>query len=137
MQSLPELAKEIATRAHEGQFRRDGQTPYITHPAKVVERVGDNEQLIAVAWLHDVLEDTTTSSDMLLEQGIPREVVRAVELLTKTPGIPYAEYLQGIAAHPLAAPAKIADMLANLSDNPTRQQIRKYAAGLLVLVPEA
>ena len=33
--NLTEKALEIATRAHNGQFRRDGKTPYISHPVAV------------------------------------------------------------------------------------------------------
>lgn len=37
--NLAEKALEIATKAHEGQFRRDGKTKYITHPIAVSEIV--------------------------------------------------------------------------------------------------
>lgn len=59
MHPLIELAREIATESHVGQFRRDGVTPYIDHPAAVVTRVGSDLRMIAVVWLHDVLEDTS------------------------------------------------------------------------------
>lgn len=45
MKSLLEIATEIAEKAHEGQFRRDGVTPYISHPVAVKE--------IVKKWLDD------------------------------------------------------------------------------------
>lgn len=136
MKSIVELAREIATNAHDGQFRRDGLTPYICHPESVASRVGPDEQMQAAAWLHDVIEDTSETSTSLLEKGIPHEVVTAVGLLTHGDDTPYPEYLKAIKDNAIACQVKIADMLSNLADNPSNKQIRKYAAGLLVLVPE-
>jgi len=60
---LADRAREFATKAHEGVFRRYGDdVPYITHPQHVAERVaqlnGKTEFMVAAAWLHDVVEDT-------------------------------------------------------------------------------
>ena len=55
-----DYAKEFATKIHEGQFRADGVTPFIRHPARVaelVERNGGDEREVCVAWLHDVFEE--------------------------------------------------------------------------------
>lgn len=134
MHNLTELAREIATQAHDGQYRRDGVTPYINHPAAVVSRVGSDPHSIAAAWLHDVLEDTSETRASLLEKGIPPEVVHAVVLLTKSDGLPYDDYLNLILTDVIATRVKIADMLSNLADGPTEKQIRKYATGLLRLV---
>ena len=51
-----ELAQSIAVAAHKGQVDKAGM-PYIEHPAHVASGVqGDAAK--AVAWLHDVVEDT-------------------------------------------------------------------------------
>jgi len=69
--SLIEIAKKIATNAHEGQTRKYTGEPYIKHPERVAARVEkaiigmknegchfvEPEILIASAWLHDVPED--------------------------------------------------------------------------------
>lgn len=66
-----QLALEIATEAHNGQFRSDKKTPYITHPIAVAEAVfksfnnlGDVNPLFyfryiakGIAHVHDVVED--------------------------------------------------------------------------------
>jgi (p)ppGpp synthase/HD superfamily hydrolase len=130
-----EKIRLIATTAHHGQFRRDGVTPYIKHPEAVVTRV-DAEDINAqmVAWLHDVLEDTELTANQLRSMLVPDAVVTAVELMTHPDGEPYEIYLTRIKANPLATKVKIADMLTNLADTPTEQQIRKYAHGLLFLL---
>ena len=65
---------------------------------------------------------------------MPDSVISAVELLRKTDGVSYNEYLLGIRSNWIAKKVKVADMLHNLSDQPTEKQILKYARGLIVLL---
>ncbi len=127
------LAERIATAAHAGQFRRGGKTPYIEHPKSVVSRVGSDPDAQIVAWLHDVVEDTGVDLDELREKGIPARCLEAIRLVTKVEGIGYEPYLDKIAESPLATKVKIADMISNLADNPSRKQLKKYARGLVIL----
>jgi (p)ppGpp synthase/HD superfamily hydrolase len=127
-------AQLIATKAHAGQTRRDGCTPYIKHPEAVAARVS-SAKAKAVAWLHDVLEDCDVDEESLRKEQFDEEIIQAVSLLTKRDGLTEAQYLAGIKGNELASEVKIADMLANLSDSPTRTQIRRYATMLLELVP--
>lgn len=55
----------FAQNAHRGQFRKYDQkhVPYIIHPARVaaavMEEIPDHTlEMVAAAWLHDVVEDT-------------------------------------------------------------------------------
>lgn len=62
-------AAAFARRAHEGQRRKYTARPYIEHPARVAGRVAAHpratEAMVAAAFLHDVVEDTThTSADI-------------------------------------------------------------------------
>lgn len=59
----PEVDKAFwyAVKAHKGQKRKDGKTPYIEHPVEVAEIVGTittDPRVISAALLHDVVEDT-------------------------------------------------------------------------------
>jgi len=123
------LAENIAREAHEGQTRRDGETPYITHPEAVASRV-DSPDLKVIAWLHDVIEDTPLTAKDLIDKGIKEDHVEAVLLLTKKKGVPNIEYWGLIKENPLARKVKVADMLTNLADDPTDHQIENYAKGL-------
>ena len=54
-------AKHLAELFHEGQTRADKVTPYIEHPKKVaefVEKFGGDDEAIALAWVHDILEES-------------------------------------------------------------------------------
>ena len=128
-------AVSIATVAHKGQFRRDGITPYIQHPKKTASFLGEDDiEGRAVAWLHDTLEDTQLTSDNLISKNIPKHLVDAIDILTKKPDQPYDLYLELVKMNKISRRVKIADMMANLSDNPTKKQINKYLKGLKFLL---
>lgn len=60
---LVERARVFATAAHASvsQLRKYTNEPYIVHPAEVVSIVASrphNSEMLAAAWLHDVVEDT-------------------------------------------------------------------------------
>jgi len=131
-------AEQIARVAHAKQFRRDGVTPYITHPAAVVQKLAqETDEVKSVAWLHDVLEDTQYTADDLRRSGVDEKVVDAVVRLTHIKDQSYWSYLKGVRENELSRKVKVADMLHNLSDSPTRNQIKKYARGLLVLLAKS
>jgi len=134
MNEVVRRAAELARVLHDGQYRRDGVTPYIRHPEAVASRVAGDFMAEAAAWLHDVLEDTAATEETLREAQIPEEVIMCVVKLTNQGTMGYDRYLAQIRADPLAKKVKIADMLSNLSDHPTNRQIVKYARGLLVLL---
>lgn len=80
-------AASFAARAHKGQNRKDGRTPYTAHPfrvAMVIRHVFscDDEVCIAAGLLHDTIEDTGTDYDDILED-FGREVADCVAAMTK------------------------------------------------------
>ena len=65
--SLMVRAAETATVAHSGQLRRSGE-PYITHPiavAGIVADLGLDAQTVAAALLHDAVEDTGVTNEII------------------------------------------------------------------------
>ena len=69
---LFQRACAFAARAHDGHRRKDGRTPYISHPFRVAMIVRDvfgcaDQETLAAAVLHDTLEDTRTDFDDLAE----------------------------------------------------------------------
>ena len=73
MGEILDCAIIFATKAHEGQLRKGTQIPYILHPMEAAAIVGSmttDEEIIAGAVLHDVVEDTdTTMEDVIAMFG--------------------------------------------------------------------
>ena len=142
--SQTSIAREIAIEAHAGQFRRDGTTPYHTHPEAVAEalaRNGECDNVVAAGWLHDVLEDCPEwDVSRLRMEGINQAVLEAVYRLTKPRGFAgstgdrYMDYIRLVAVNPIARKVKIQDILHNLQSNPKPENVTKYAHALSVLI---
>lgn len=68
--SVFERAIIFATKAHAGAKRKGTGIPYIVHPieaAAIASTMTLNEEILAAAVLHDVLEDTETTAEELEE----------------------------------------------------------------------
>jgi (p)ppGpp synthase/HD superfamily hydrolase len=76
------LAILIATKAHYKQKQRNG-SPYILHPLHVMSKIEPygNYTMMTVAILHDVVEDTEYTYQMLSEEGISELVITSLKLL--------------------------------------------------------
>jgi len=88
--ALVEKAFDVANKAHATQTRSSGE-PYITHPITVAHIVLDMQldcQSVMAALLHDVLEDTNTSREELVD-AFGDEVTSIVDGLSK---LNYLEY---------------------------------------------
>jgi len=73
--STLQRAIEIATEAHLGQFDKAGKE-YIGHPLRVMEMgVTEEEKIVGV--LHDIVEDTDWTFEMLEDEGFSQEVIAA------------------------------------------------------------
>ena len=110
-QSQSEKAYEIAKKAHLGQIDKAGED-YIKHPEKVASFVNSDEEK-AVAYLHDVIEDTELTLEDLREYGFSEEVLEAVDVITKKKGQDYQTYLYSVKENKLARVVKLADLRHN------------------------
>ena len=91
--SIIEKAMQLALEAHEGQTRKDSDTPYITHPVAVallVARYGFSETVIASALVHDVLEDTDVTYERLAAE-LGESIAHMVLSLTHNNALPWEE----------------------------------------------
>ena len=84
--NIVEKARIFATQKH-GEIdhrRKYTNEPYINHPAAVVDilrSINHSDTMLAVAWLHDTVEDTnTTYTEILNNFGV--EVLAGVDWLT-------------------------------------------------------
>jgi (p)ppGpp synthase/HD superfamily hydrolase len=117
---LVALCDAIAAAAHAGQVDKSG-APYVEHPRRVAARCKESRAK-AAALLHDVLEDCPEwTTSRLIAAGVPDDVVDAVVVLSKQPGVTTADYLKRIALNPLALRVKLAD----IADNTDPQRMAK------------
>lgn len=125
MKRLWQDAASFAARAHQGQVRKDGRTPYAAHPFRVAMTVRDvfgcaDEVCLAAALLHDVIEDTGADYEDIAERfGEP--VAACVAALTKDMRLPEPQreraYDDALArADWRARLIKLADVYDNLCD---------------------
>jgi (p)ppGpp synthase/HD superfamily hydrolase len=70
---LIEKSLEIALNAYSGQKDKAAKT-YILHPLRVMSRMNTEEEM-AVALLHDVIEDSDFTSGDLLSENMPPAIV--------------------------------------------------------------
>lgn len=92
--SLPlyERAVIFAAAAHQGTTRKGSRIPYLSHPieaAAIVSEMTEDEELIAAAVLHDVVEDTDVTLEEL-EQYFGKRIAHYVgcETEDKRRGLP-------------------------------------------------
>jgi (p)ppGpp synthase/HD superfamily hydrolase len=136
------LAKAInmAMRAHEGQTDKAGM-PYIGHVMRVMQAGRTIDEKI-VGVLHDIVEDTTWTFDMLLEEGFPPHIVDTLRCVTKiSDDEPYEEFIQRVKSNPLAVAVKINDLTDNMDIRRLKtiteadvQRLRKYLKAYRALV---
>lgn len=107
-----EKAIALAAQYHEGQKDKAGE-PYILHVLRVAMAVSTPKARIA-AVLHDILEDTEVTEAQLQEIGFDRDVIVAVQALTKRKGETRLEAAKRAKADPIAREVKLADNTDNL-----------------------
>lgn len=142
MGRLEERAEALARRVHAGQVDKAGVDYVTAHVADVVGRLpGDDELGRTVAWLHDTVEDGPPGTREEVAAAFPPEVLAAVLAITHDPAEPRADYYRRVAADPVAARVKRADIGSNtdparmaLLDPATRERLtEKYRTALHAL----
>ena len=117
-------ALEFSSVAHADQFRRDGKTPYVSHPfavAMILVEADAPEDVVIAGALHDVVEDTGRSLDEIRER-FGEQVAGLVSGVTEDKNIrdwaarkrAYLDHLKSCGNDVKAVSA--ADLLANLTD---------------------
>jgi len=111
--NIIEKSLEIALKAYLGQKDKAGQ-PYILHPLRIMAKM-ETEDEMSVAILHDVIEDSDYTANDLLHEGIPSNVVEAVQLLSKVEGENYDQFVDRVLTNNLASKVKKADIEDNIN----------------------
>jgi (p)ppGpp synthase/HD superfamily hydrolase len=118
--SLIERALKVAVVAHAGQVRKSDGSPYIVHPvmvARMLDRAGFSEEVVAAALVHDVLEDTDVT-EAELRAALGDAVVDIVFGVSEQTELPWEErkqkYIERVASSGEAVMAvSVADKIHN------------------------
>ena len=113
---IEEIAKQYARKYHKGQFRKSTELPYIVHPENVVNYMKqfgvDDEDSLAIAWLHDTLEDTSLTYDEI-QNVFGINIAQGVYLLTRN--VDREEYKKRLSTAPKNIKLiKLCDTLDNI-----------------------
>ncbi|GAB2719926.1 HD domain-containing protein [Comamonas sediminis] len=123
---IVEKARIFATAAHYAidQKRKYTNEPYIHHPKAVVNlllSISENEEVLAAAWLHDIIEDTSIKLETIEEEfGFAvANLVREVTNISRSSDGNRAhrkaiDRTHSAAASPSAKSIKLADIIDNL-----------------------
>jgi (p)ppGpp synthase/HD superfamily hydrolase len=112
-----ESAIALAAMAHSGQTDKGG-APYILHPLRVMLAVPPAPVLQMAAVLHDVVEDNPFFTlERLWIDGYPREVVDALDALTKRRDEDYGVFIERCALNSAARIVKRYDLEDNMNLN--------------------
>lgn len=89
-------ALQIAVEAHFNVLDKGGHS-YILHPLRIAMRLRTHdEELMSIAVLHDVIEDSNITFEDLLAFGFSDRVVSTCRLLTHQKGISYPDYIESL-----------------------------------------
>ena len=124
-------ALEFIVKKHKGQTRRNGD-PYIIHPIRVSQEVAGDE-MKTMALLHDILEDTDTTMEEIGEL-FGHQIAFNIWSLTHSKKESYEDYIARVKIDPRTTAVKIADIVDNLMDSPSENQIKKYTKALCLLI---
>ena len=131
-----EIAEQIARMAHDGQKEESTGADYIHHLERVVALVEtEGEYVKAVAWLHDVLEDTAMTERHLRDAGMSGRIIRAVKTLTRSRGESYKSYIDRVVEQDagLEVVVKVADLRDHLRPNCPEGLRPRYEKALALL----
>lgn len=106
-------AISIASKSFE-KIKDKGGRPYILHCLWVMDRVrhlGDEYMIVAV--LHDLVEDTDWTIQMLREEGFSERILHSIDILTKKDDVPYKEYITLVKINAIAREVKLRDLEHN------------------------
>lgn len=128
-----DTAIEIAAHFHKGQRDKNNEI-YLFHPIRIMMPMETYEEKM-VAILHDVIEDTECTLEILQEKLGNLNVVEAMDAITRRNGEEYFTYIERVSKNPIARKIKIWDLRDNLSRRGASLELQeRYKKALGVLL---
>lgn len=143
--TIADEARVFATEYHADDLNKHDGERYIYHVQRVAEhlrRAGADDVIIAIAWLHDVVEDTSATLEEIRERFGDR-IGDAVDAITHRPHEPRTDYYERVGANRDALIVKMSDgrdnqdpaRKANLSPDVRERLDLKYRLQNWALAP--
>ena len=108
-----EKAIELALKYHKGQIKNGTGEEFILHVLRVMIKMDSEDEKIS-AVLHDMIEKSNCTLDILKEQGFSNKIINTVDALSKRKGEDYSDYIKRVKKDPIAVKVKIADLEDNM-----------------------
>lgn len=111
--NLLSTAIRFASEKHVDQLDKCGRA-YILHPLRMMMRLRtSDDELMAIAVLHDVIEDCSVSFDELRDIGMTDRVIDGIKALTRQPGETYEQFIDRLSSNIDAMLVKREDLRDN------------------------
>lgn len=146
--NIVDKAVALALKAHHGDVNKHDDSPYLLHLHAVsvlVREAGGDPAQIAIAWLHDSVEDGKISFQQIREalagEAEVERVIAGVDGMTKRPGESNEDYYWRCKANADSCFVKLrGDIVHNFGrnhqipdDNTRLRMAKKYSLGVDIL----
>lgn len=141
-------ARALAKEYHKFQKDKAGRDYFEYHVQPIVMKVWDycekmkkeariTAEIVTVAYLHDILEDTELNRYDLVQEGFPKHIIDAVDAMTRKEKEKYLpEYIPRVKKNEYAKIVKTFDLLTNLDMSHgfvNESLIHRYISALKIL----
>ncbi len=128
MEHLLETAIRLAAKVHKGQVDRFGK-PYVLHVMRVMMRGQDFDEQVLGA-LHDVLERSELTVEVLRGKGFNDRVLKALDHISRREGETYEQYIERVMQDSLAIRVKLNDLVDKMDllhvDTLSHADLKRY-----------
>lgn len=109
-----DVALTIVSEAFKNKVDKAGK-PYLLHCLRVMNNLNTkNEELQCIAVLHDLIEDTEYTFQMLRDLGFSERVISGVRWCTHLKHLTYKEYITDLTINSDSIKVKIEDLKDNM-----------------------
>lgn len=132
---LKEICFELINEYHKNDLDKGGN-PYINHLLSVSNGCNSFEAKLS-GLLHDILEDTPCTKDILAKRGIPKNIIEIIDIVTRKKDESYNDFIDRIilSKNISALELKCADIKDNCNlnrlNNASIEEIKKAEKRIL------
>lgn len=125
--NLLKKAISIAKEAYKNQEDKGGND-YFSHPWRIMHQM-PTTKLMIIAILHDVVEDSSFTLEYLRKNGFTKDIVEAIDALSKKEDESYEKFIKRVKKNELATIVKLADLKDNINldriPQPTAKDLKR------------